>query len=65
MKTLTYEQFKDEYVRLFMRMMSYSPAQVGSGIYCEKMADLVDAHPGFEGRMEDELEQTRKKSVAA
>lgn len=52
---MTYEEFKTEYSKLFKLMMSYSPKEVGSGIYCEKLADLADKYPEFEERLEDEL----------
>jgi hypothetical protein len=52
---MTYAEFKAEYEALFNRMMSYSPDQVGSGIYAEKMAELADAYPEFDERLEDEL----------
>lgn len=54
-KTMTYEEFKVEYTKLFKAAMSYSPDQVGSGHFAEKMADLADAYPEFEERLEDEL----------
>ena len=51
---INYEKFKVEYTKTFKRMMGYSPDQVGSGHYAEKLADLSDAYPEFEERLEDE-----------
>lgn len=51
---MTYEEFKAEYTKLFNAMMSYTPDQVGAGHYAEKMADLADAYPEFEDRIDDE-----------
>ena len=51
---MTYEEFKTEYTKLFNLMMSYSPKEVGSGIYCEKLAELADKYPEHEEQLEDE-----------
>ena len=51
---MNYEKFKVEYTKTFKLMMGYSPDQVGSGHYAEKLADLSDAYPEFEERLEDE-----------
>jgi len=50
---MTYETFKAEYTQTFKRMMGYSPDQVGSGHFAEKLADLSDAYPEFEERLEN------------
>ena len=53
---MTYEEFKAEYANNFKLMMSYKPNECGSSYYSEKLADLSDAYPSFETRMESELE---------
>jgi len=52
---MTYEAFKTEYATTFNCMMSYKPNECGSSYYSEKLADLSDAYPEFEARMEAEL----------
>jgi len=47
---MTYEDFAAAYEALLKRFLDYTPAQVGSGDYASKLADLVDAHPAFEAR---------------
>jgi hypothetical protein len=51
---MNYVEFKTEYVALFGRMMKYSPNEVGSVVYAEKMANLADAHPDFVEHFENE-----------
>lgn len=53
---MTYEEFKAAYANNFKLMMSYKPNECGSSYYSEKLADLSDAYPDFETRMEAELE---------
>ena len=52
---MTYEDFAAEYEALLKRFLAYTPAQVGSGDYASKLADLVDAHPAFEARYDAAL----------
>ena len=52
---MDYEAFKAEYTKIFKRMMGYSPDQVGSGHFAEKLADLADEYPEFEERLEAEV----------
>jgi hypothetical protein len=51
---MTYEEFKAEYTKLFGYSMKYSPDQVGSSHFMDKMAALADAYPEYEERIEDE-----------
>jgi len=51
---MTYEVFKAQYTNLFEKMMAYSPSQVGSQIYAEKMSALSDEYPAFADRAENE-----------
>jgi len=51
---MTYEDFKNEYTANFNLMMKYSPSQVGSSIYAEKMASLADSYPDFLTTLENE-----------
>ncbi len=51
---MSYEEFKNEYTKLFKTMMSYTPDQVGSVIYAEKMAQLADQYPDFADACENE-----------
>ena len=52
--TMDYETFKIRYTRIFHRMMSYTPSQVGSGIFAQELADLAAEYPEFEERLENE-----------
>lgn len=52
---MSYDEFKEEYTKLFNRMNEYSVDQAGSSYFAEKLADLSDEHPEFEERFEDEL----------
>jgi hypothetical protein len=54
---MTYDQFKVEYVRLYNIMWEYTPDQVGSTVYCEKLATLADQYPEFEEQLLNEDEQ--------
>lgn len=51
---LTFEQFAALYRSTFATMMAYSPKQVGSGIYAEKLAALAEAYPEWAARVEEE-----------
>lgn len=52
---MSYEEFKTLYVATFKTMMSYSPNEVGAGIYAEKLAELADKYPAFTERVEHEF----------
>ena len=52
--TMTYEEFKKAYTQAFNSMMNYTCEQVGSSHFAEKMAELSDAYPEFEARLENE-----------
>lgn len=51
---MTYETFKAEYTTLFNLSFKYTLNQIGSKIYMEKLADLADAYPEYESRIEEE-----------
>lgn len=51
---LIYEAFAALYRATFATMMTYSPKQVGSGIYAEKLAALADAYPEWAEKVEAE-----------
>ena len=50
----TYEAFRTVYTMVFRRMMSYTPGQVGSGIYAAQMAELSEACPEWAEQAEAE-----------
>jgi len=52
--TMTYEEFAALYRATFAQMMSYSLEQVGSAIYCEKLAALADTYPEWAELVENE-----------
>ena len=56
-KKLTYEEFKEQYTSLFNEGSKYSPDQVGSQHYSEKMGELSDQYPGWADKVEDEAYQ--------
>jgi len=51
---LTFEAFAALYRATFAKMMTYSPDEIGSGIYCEQLAELADAHPEWAEAVEAE-----------
>jgi len=51
---MTYEDFRKEYVDIFNKMMSYSPKEVGSQIFCERMEEMAHQFPEFAERCESE-----------
>ena len=53
---MTYEEFKMTYTEYFYLMMRYSPDQIGSRVYSERMAELSDEYPEFEERLLSEIE---------
>ena len=53
---MTYSEFKTEYTNTLIAMMKYSPDQVGSTVYAEKLAKLADEYPEFADAVENEAE---------
>ena len=51
---MTFEEFAKAYRQTFAAMMTYSPDQVGSAIYVEKLAALAEAYPGWAEQVEAE-----------
>ncbi len=51
---MTFEEFAAAYRATFAQMMKYSPKEVGSTIYVEKLAALADAHPEWAEQVENE-----------
>lgn len=51
---LTFEEFAALYRATFAEMMKYSPEQVGSAIYVEKLAALADEYPEWAEKVENE-----------
>ena len=45
---MTYDEFVKEYERLVKTLLSYEHNQIGSDVYCSKLADLVDEYPKYE-----------------
>lgn len=58
---MTYEEFKAEMQNLLNKGFKYSPDQAGFGIYAEKMADLAEAYPEFEERLDSEWEAAKDR----
>ena len=54
---MTYNEFKSEYLTAFTKMMSYSPNEIGSLMYANKMADLADMNPTWAERAENESKE--------
>jgi hypothetical protein len=52
---MTYEEFKTEYTKAFKAMMSYSPKEIGSQVYAEKLADLYDSNPVWADDVENNI----------
>ncbi len=52
---MTFEEFANAYRATFATMMTYSPKEVGSTIYVEKLAALYDAHPEWADAIESEV----------
>ena len=53
---MTFAEFATLYTDTFRRMMSYSPDQVGSSVYSDKLADLSDAYPAWAEIVENEAQ---------
>lgn len=52
--TMTFEAFAAAYRATFATMMTYSPREVGSAIYVEKLSALADAYPAWAELVEAE-----------
>ena len=53
---MTYDAFKDKYIKLLKKMLSYTPDQAGSYIYASKISDLLESVPAeWEDRVDTEL----------
>ena len=52
---MTFEAFAALYKATFATMMTYSPKQVGSAIYVEKLAALADAFPEWAEQVEADV----------
>ena len=52
---MTFSEFKAAYTAVFDIMMSYTPDEVGSLIYAEKMAQLADDYPAWAEAVEEEI----------
>jgi len=50
---MNYEEFKTAYITTFNKMMAYSPKEVGSHIYAEKLAELADNYPEWAEMVEE------------
>lgn len=49
---MTFDEFAAAYRATFAKMMNYSPNEVGSAIYTDKLAELADAHPEWAEEVE-------------
>jgi hypothetical protein len=56
---LTFAAFEALYRATFAKMMSYSLDAIGSGVYCDKLADLADAYPEWAAAVEDAAQEAR------
>ena len=48
---MDYLEFVAEYEKNFSEMFKYTPDQVGSQIFAEKLAILADEYPDFESKL--------------
>lgn len=55
---MTFEQFRDEYTRLFQEMNKYDVGEIGSIEYADRMAALSDQYPEWAERVETESQPT-------
>lgn len=53
--TLSYDRFAMLYQQAYRQMQKYSPDEVGSDVYAERMARLADAYPEYLQRLEASL----------
>lgn len=54
---MNYSEFVTAYTKAFNNSMNYSPNEVGSTLYTEKMVDLADDYPEFLEKFEKELDE--------
>ena len=54
---MDYQEFVAAYTKAFNNSMNYSPNEVGSTLYTEKMVDLADDYPEFLEKLENELDE--------
>ena len=54
---LTQSEFIHQYNEAFERLMDYSPNEVGSQVYAEKLAKLEEDYPEFAKQMDEEAEK--------
>ena len=59
--TQAYDQFSKEYRSAFKSMMKYSPNEVGSQVFADKMAKMSEEHPDWVERIEAEEEAAETK----
>ncbi len=50
---LTFEEFAKVYRATFAKMLGYKLTEVGSDVYCDKLADLADAYPAWAELVEE------------
>lgn len=53
--TMTFDEFAKVYRATFATMMTYSPKEVGSAIYVEKLAKLADEYPEWAEQVEADV----------
>jgi hypothetical protein len=51
---MTFDAFAAEYLKTFRLMCSYTLTEVGSHVYCEKLAEMADAHPEWVEKLEND-----------
>ena len=54
---MTFEEFEKEYKRNFKELKKYTPDQVGSYIYLEKLAELSDINPVWADTVEEQVDK--------
>ena len=42
---MTFDEFREEYISLIETMFQYTPNQVGSQVFAEKLSDLTESVP--------------------
>lgn len=58
---LTFDEFRKQYRSHFENANKYSPNEVGSQVFIEKMAALADKHPEWAEKVEAEAESATKQ----
>jgi hypothetical protein len=59
---LFFHEYVAAYEALLKVFLSYTPAQVGSGIYASRLTDLEEAHPDHADRY-DQMEEKYRESI--